>query len=166
MKKIEATIRAYKFDEVKNSLAAAGVEGMTVSEVSEIGGRKSSTYYRGVECSIDLHPMVKLEIVVPDARVASVVRDIERAARTGKMGDGRIFVMPVADAIRIRTGERDSFAVERSTGPRPALLHEADRPRLRQVARRHGPEKLPTAITTPIPLEPRKSDAGEVRRHI
>jgi nitrogen regulatory protein P-II 1 len=107
MKKIEAIIRPFKLDDVKEGLSEIGVEGMTVSEVKGFGrtGGKTETY-RGAEYLIDFIPKIKIEVVVPDERVRSVIDSIERAARTGKIGDGKIFVFPVDEAIRIRTGER------------------------------------------------------------
>ncbi|MFT7621790.1 MAG: nitrogen regulatory protein P-II 1 [Myxococcota bacterium] len=112
MKKIEAVIRPFKLDEVKESLNEIGVEGMTVTEVRGFGrtGGKTETY-RGAEYLIDFVPKIKLEIVVPANRVHAVTDCIERAARTGKIGDGKIFVTPVDEAIRIRTGERGSKAL-------------------------------------------------------
>ena len=112
MKKIEAIIKPFKLDEVKESLNEIGIAGMTVSEVKGFGrtGGKTETY-RGAEYLIDFVPKVKIEIVVPDDRVHDVIDIIERAARTGKIGDGKIFVIPVDEAIRIRTGERGDSAV-------------------------------------------------------
>ena len=112
MKKIEAIIRPFKLDEVKESLNEIGVEGMTVSEVKGFGrtGGKTETY-RGAEYLIDFVPKIKLEIVVPEERVHMVIDCIERAARTGKIGDGKIFVVPIDEAVRIRTGERGPDAL-------------------------------------------------------
>jgi nitrogen regulatory protein P-II 1 len=122
MKKIEATIKPYTLDEVKDCLSEAGVQGMTVSEVRGFGGPKGIRRYRGAEFAVDLHPMVKLEIVVADEQVASVARTIEKAARTGQVDDGRISVTPVHDAIRIRTGEHGLSAIEHSTPEASAEL--------------------------------------------
>lgn len=107
MTKIEAIIRPFKLDEVKESLSEIGIEGMTVSEVKGFGrtGGQTETY-RGAEYLIDFVPKVRLEVVIPDDRVHAVIDCIERAARTGRIGDGKIFVIPVSEVIRIRTGER------------------------------------------------------------
>ena len=112
MKKIEAIIRPFKLDEVKEALGDIGVEGMTVSEVKGFGrtGGKTETY-RGAEYLIDFIPKIKLEIVVPAERAHGVIDCIERAARTGKIGDGKIFVTPVDEVVRIRTGERGADAL-------------------------------------------------------
>ena len=112
MKKIEAIIRPFKLDEVKEALAEIGVEGMTVSEVKGFGrtGGKTETY-RGAEYLIDFVPKIRIEVVVPDERAASVVDGIERAARTGKIGDGKIFVSSIDEVVRIRTGERGPDAL-------------------------------------------------------
>ena len=112
MKKIEAILRPFKLDEVKEALAEIGIEGMTVSEVKGFGrtGGKTETY-RGAEYLIDFIPKIKLEIVVPAARAHDVIDCIERAARTGKIGDGKIFVTPVDEVVRIRTGERGPDAL-------------------------------------------------------
>ncbi len=112
MKKIEAVIRPFKLDEVKESLSEIGIEGMTVTEVRGFGrtGGKTETY-RGAEYLIDFVPKIKIEIVVPDARVHGVLDCIERAARTSRIGDGKIFVSPVDEVIRIRTGERGETAL-------------------------------------------------------
>ena len=112
MKKIEAIIKPFKLDEVKEQLNEIGIQGMTVSEVKGFGrtGGKTETY-RGAEYLIDFVPKVKIEIVVPDDRVHDVIECIERAARTGKIGDGKIFVLPIDEAIRIRTGERGDNAL-------------------------------------------------------
>jgi nitrogen regulatory protein P-II 1 len=136
MRKIEATIRPYKLDEVKDCLSEAGVQGITVSEVKGYGALKGTSHYRGVRYVVDLHPMVKLEIVVPDAQVADLVRNIEKAARTGRVGDGRIFVTPVLDAVRIRTGEHGSSTIELSTTPREDDLAQAPQSHPRHIGRR------------------------------
>jgi nitrogen regulatory protein P-II 1 len=112
MKKVEAIIKPFKLDEVKEALGEAGVQGMTVTEVKGFGrtGGKREVY-RGSAYVVDFVPKVKIEVVVPDALVAQVVDAIERAAKTGRIGDGKIFVSPVEEAIRIRTGERGDDAI-------------------------------------------------------
>ena len=112
MKKIEAVIKPFKLDEVKEALQDAGVQGMTVLEAKGYGRQKGhSELYRGAEYVIDFLPKIKIEVVVPDDMVNSVVDAIQAAARTGKIGDGKIFVSDVLDVIRIRTGEPGSQAV-------------------------------------------------------
>lgn len=112
MKKIEAVIKPFKLDEVKEALQDAGVQGMTVLEAKGYGRQKGhSELYRGAEYVIDFLPKIKIEVVVPDDMVNSVVDAIQAAARTGKIGDGKIFVSDVLDVIRIRTGESGSQAV-------------------------------------------------------
>ena len=112
MKKVEAIIKPFKLDEVKEGLAAVGVQGLTVSEVKGFGRQKGHTeLYRGAEYVVDFLPKVKLEIIVRDEQVAEVIDAIEKAARTGRIGDGKIFVVPVEEVIRIRTGERGGNAV-------------------------------------------------------
>ena len=112
MKKIEAIIKPFKLDEVKENLNAVGVRGLTVSEVKGFGRQKGHTeFYRGAEYVVDFLPKVKLEIIVQEEMVAKVVETIEKAARTGRIGDGKIFVTPVEDVVRIRTGERGEDAV-------------------------------------------------------
>jgi nitrogen regulatory protein PII len=112
MKKIEAIVKPFKLEEVKDALSAAGVEGMTVSEVKGFGRQKGHTeIYRGNEYTVDFLPKIKIEIVLPDNMVANAVEAIVKAARTGKIGDGKVFVSPVEDAIRIRTEERGDHAV-------------------------------------------------------
>jgi nitrogen regulatory protein P-II 1 len=112
MKKIEAIIKPFKLDEVKEALARAGVEGLTVSEVKGFGRQKGHTeLYRGAEYVVDFLPKVKLEIVVDDNKAAPVVEAILTAARTGRIGDGKIFVLPIDEAVRIRTGERGGDAL-------------------------------------------------------
>ena len=112
MKKIEAIIKPFKLDEVKEALAEIGIEGMTVSDVKGFGrtGGKREVY-RGAEYIVDFVPKTKLEIVVRDEQVKLVVETIERAAKTGKIGDGKIFVLAVDHAVRIRTGETGSDAI-------------------------------------------------------
>jgi nitrogen regulatory protein P-II 1 len=112
MKLIIAIIKPFKLEEVKEALAAAGIEGMTVTEVKGFGRQKGHTeIYRGSEYTVDFLPKVKFEIVIGDDRVQRAVDAIVAAAKTGKIGDGKVFVMPVEDAIRIRTEERGETAV-------------------------------------------------------
>jgi nitrogen regulatory protein P-II 1 len=112
MKKIEAIIKPFKLDDVKDALTAAGVIGMTVSEVRGFGRQKGHTeMYRGGEYKVDFLPKMKLEIVVPDDRVAKVVELITGAAKTGSIGDGKIFLSSLDDAVRIRTGEHGEQAI-------------------------------------------------------
>jgi nitrogen regulatory protein P-II 1 len=107
MKKIEAIIQPFKLDETKEALQAIGIEGMTISEVRGHGRQKGhKEVYRGQEYTVDLLPKVKIELVVSDNRVDEVVRTLVDAARTGKIGDGKIFVLDVVDAIRIRNDDR------------------------------------------------------------
>jgi nitrogen regulatory protein P-II 1 len=107
MKKIEAIIQPFKLDEVKEALQGIGVEGMTISEVRGHGRQKGhKEVYRGQEYTVDLLPKVKIELVVADSRLDEVTRTIVEAARTGKIGDGKIFVMDVLEAIRIRNDDR------------------------------------------------------------
>jgi nitrogen regulatory protein P-II 1 len=112
MKKVEAIIKPFKLDEVKEALSSVGVQGLTVSEVKGFGRQKGHTeLYRGAEYVVDFLPKVKLEIIVADEMAAQVVETIERAARTGRIGDGKIFVMPMEEVVRIRTGERGANAL-------------------------------------------------------
>ena len=112
MKKIEAIIKPFKLEDVKEALAEAGVEGLTVTEVKGFGRQKGHTeIYRGSEYTVDFLPKLKIEIVLPDARVKAAVDAICKAAKTGKIGDGKIFILPVEDAVRIRTDERGEKAV-------------------------------------------------------
>jgi nitrogen regulatory protein P-II 1 len=112
MKKVEAIIKPFKLDDVKEALAEVGVQGLTVSEVKGFGRQKGhSELYRGAEYVVDFLPKVKVEVVVEDETVHKVVEAVERAARTGKIGDGKIFVFPVDEVVRIRTGERGPGAV-------------------------------------------------------
>jgi len=112
MKKIEAIIKPFKLDEVKNALHEIGVTGMTVSEVRGFGRQKGHTeVYRGAEYVIDFLPKVKIEVVLDDALVPRAVEAIQQAAKTDKIGDGKIFVFPVEEALRIRTGERGRDAL-------------------------------------------------------
>jgi nitrogen regulatory protein P-II 1 len=112
MRKIEAIIKPFKLEEVKEALAEVGVEGMTVSEVKGFGRQKGHTeIYRGSEYTVDFLPKIKLEIVVGDAITDQAVVAIVKAAKTGKIGDGKVFVSNVEDAVRIRTDERGDKAV-------------------------------------------------------
>ena len=112
MKKVEAIIKPFKLDEVKESLSNLGVQGLTVSEVKGFGRQKGHTeLYRGAEYVVDFLPKVKLEVIVSDDKAQEVVTAIENAAKTGRIGDGKIFVTPVEEVIRIRTGERGSEAL-------------------------------------------------------
>src|SRR5207245_11466891 len=112
MKKIEAIIKPFKLDEVKQRLTSAGITGMTISEVKGFGRQKSHTeLYRGAEYVVDFLPKVKLDIIVSDELVSQVVEAIQRAAKTGRIGDGKIFVLPIEDVVRIRTGERGGDAI-------------------------------------------------------
>ena len=112
MKKIEAIIRHFKLEDVKNALSEQGVQGMTVSEVRGFGRQKGHTeMYRGTEYAVDFVPKVKIEIVVSDGSVKSVIDTILSAAQTGQIGDGKIFVGDLADTIRIRTGETGEEAI-------------------------------------------------------
>jgi nitrogen regulatory protein PII len=107
MKLIEAIIKPFKVDDVRNALSEIGVQGLTVTEAKGFGRQKGHTeLYRGAEYVVDLVPKMKLEIVVPDDLLERAIEAISTAASTGKIGDGKIFVLPVADSIRIRTGER------------------------------------------------------------
>ncbi len=112
MKKIEAIVRHYKLEDVKNALAELGVVGMTITEVRGFGRQKGHTeMYRGTEYAVDFVPKVKIEIVVDDDRVQEAVDTVIRAAQTGQIGDGKIFVSDLLDTIRIRTGETGSEAL-------------------------------------------------------
>ncbi|MEO5334511.1 MAG: P-II family nitrogen regulator [Magnetococcus sp. YQC-5] len=112
MKKIEAIIKPFKLDDVKEALAEVGIQGITVTEVRGFGRQKGHTeLYRGAEYVVDFLPKLKVEVVLEDDRVDQAVEAIERAARTGRIGDGKIFVTPVERVIRIRTGERDANAL-------------------------------------------------------
>ena len=112
MKKVEAIIKPFKLEEVKDALSEVGVEGMTVTEVKGFGRQKGHTeIYRGNEYTVDFLPKIKVEFVLTDAAVPAAVEAILKAARTGKIGDGKVFVSPVEEAVRIRTGERGQEAV-------------------------------------------------------
>jgi nitrogen regulatory protein P-II 1 len=112
MKLIVAIIKPFKLEEVKEALAGIGVEGMTVTEVKGFGRQKGHTeVYRGSEYTVDFLPKVKVEIVVADEIVAKVIAAIGQSAKTGKIGDGKVFVLPLDEAVRIRTGERGEIAL-------------------------------------------------------
>jgi nitrogen regulatory protein P-II 1 len=112
MKKVEAIIKPFKLDDVKEALTEIGIVGMTVTEVRGFGRQKGHTeLYRGSEYTIDFLPKVKVEIVVPEIMVSKVVDTIIAAAKTGSIGDGKVFVLPVEEAVRIRTGERGGDAI-------------------------------------------------------
>ena len=112
MKKIEAIIKPFKLEEVKDALIKVGIGGMTVSEVRGFGQQKGETeIYRGTEYVVDFLPKIKIEVIVKDEDVEKVIEAITKGARTGKIGDGKIFVMPVEKVIRIRTGEEDEEAI-------------------------------------------------------
>jgi nitrogen regulatory protein P-II 1 len=111
MKKIEAIIKPFKLDEVREALAKAGITGLTVTEVKGFGRQKGhSELYRGAEYQVEFLPKVKLEILVEDAQASPIVEALAAAARTGRIGDGKIFIVPIEDALRIRTGERGAAA--------------------------------------------------------
>ena len=112
MKKIEAIIKPFKLDDVKEALNGIGIKGMTISEVKGYGRQKGHTeIYRGAEYVIDFLPKLKVEIIVPADQVDTVIETIVTAAKTGKIGDGKIFVLPVDRVVRVRTGERDMEAI-------------------------------------------------------
>jgi len=112
MKMVEAIVKPFKLDEVKEALTKAGIQGMTVEEVKGFGRQKGHTeLYRGAEYTVDFLPKVKLQILVTDDKVAEVVDAITAAARTGKIGDGKIFVYPIEEVVRIRTGEKGADAI-------------------------------------------------------
>ncbi len=112
MHKVEAIIKPFKLDEVKEALNGIGIQGITVCEVKGFGRQKGHTeLYRGAEYVVDFLPKIKLEVVVPDDMVDKVTGAIQGAANTGRIGDGKIFVLPVANAVRIRTGEQGDDAI-------------------------------------------------------
>ena len=112
MKKIEAIIKPFKLDDVKHALTGLGITGMTITEVKGYGRQKGHTeMYRGAEYHVEFNPKIKIELVVPDELADKAVAAIAEAANTGRIGDGKIFVLPVEEAIRIRTGERGASAV-------------------------------------------------------
>ncbi len=112
MKKIEAIIKPFKLEEVKDALAEVGIEGMTVSEVKGFGRQKGHTeIYRGSEYTVDFLPKIKIELVVADPSADAAVAAIVKSAKTGKIGDGKVFVLPILEAVRIRTDEKGEQAV-------------------------------------------------------
>ena len=112
MKKVEAIVRHFKLEDIKNALAEHGIDGMTVSEVRGFGRQKGHTeMYRGTEYTVDFVPKVKLEIICSDDNLQKVVDTILQTAQTGQIGDGKIFVTPVSEVIRVRTGEKDAAAL-------------------------------------------------------
>jgi nitrogen regulatory protein P-II 1 len=112
MKKVEAIIKPFKLDEVKSALSSVAVQGITVTEVQGFGRQKGhKEIYRGAEYIVELVPKIKIEVIVPDGAVTRVLETITKSAKTGKIGDGKIFVLPVEEAVRIRTGERGEGAV-------------------------------------------------------
>jgi nitrogen regulatory protein PII len=112
MKKVEAIIKPFKLEEVKDALAEIGVEGMTITEVKGFGRQKGHTeIYRGSEYTVDFLPKIKLELVLPDGRIDAAIAAIVKAAKTGKIGDGKVFVSKIEEAVRIRTEEKGDTAV-------------------------------------------------------
>jgi len=112
MKKIEAIIKPFKIEEVKDALSELGIEGMTVTEVKGFGRQKGHTeIYRGSEYTVDFLPKIKLELVLADSVVEAAIKAITESAKTGKIGDGKVFVLPVENATRIRTGETGDQAI-------------------------------------------------------
>ena len=112
MKKIEAIVKPFKLDDIKEALQRLDIKGMTITEVKGFGRQKGHTeIYRGAEYIIDFIPKVKLELILDDAQVPQTLKTIQDAARTGKIGDGKIFVLPVEEVIRIRTGEQGKEAI-------------------------------------------------------
>lgn len=112
MKKIEAIIKPFKLDEIKDALQHLDIKGMTITEVKGFGRQKGHTeIYRGAEYQVDFIPKVKLELVLDDSQLSQVLKAIRESAQTGKIGDGKIFVLPVEEVIRIRTGETGSAAI-------------------------------------------------------
>ena len=112
MKKLEAIIKPFRLDEVKDALTAIGIQGMTVTEVKGFGRQKGhAELYRGAEYVVDFVPKIKVEIVLADEMIEEAVKVIEKAAKTGHIGDGKIFISHIENAVRIRTGERDDRAI-------------------------------------------------------
>ena len=112
MKKVEAIIRHFKLEDVKNALTEQGIAGMTITEVRGFGRQKGHTeMYRGTEYEVDFVPKIKIEVVVPDAKLQTVLDTIMRSAQTGQVGDGKMFVTDLAEAVRIRTGESGESAL-------------------------------------------------------
>ncbi len=112
MKKIEAVIKPFRLDEVRDAVARLGIQGMTITEVKGFGRQKGHTeFYRGVEYMVDFLPKIKIEIIIPDTLVDETIKVITQAARTGYIGDGKIFVSSIENAVRIRTGEQEEGAI-------------------------------------------------------
>lgn len=112
MKKIEAIVKPFKLDDVKEALNEIGLHGMTISEVKGYGRQKGhKEIYRGAEYVVDFIPKIKIEIIVESERVGQVMETIEKAAKTGKIGDGKIFILPIEEVIRVRTGEKGKDAI-------------------------------------------------------
>ena len=112
MQKVEAIIKPFKLDEVKEALNAIGIQGITVSEVKGFGRQKGHTeLYRGAEYVVDFLPKIKVEVIIPDDMLDKVIDSVQGAANTGRIGDGKIFIIPIVDAVRIRTGERGDEAI-------------------------------------------------------
>ena len=112
MKKVEAIVRHFKLEDVKNALSELGIQGMTITEVRGFGRQKGHTeMYRGTEYEVDFVPKVKVEVAVPDSKVQSVLDTIMRSAQTGQVGDGKMFVSDLSEAVRIRTGETGEDAL-------------------------------------------------------
>ena len=112
MKKVEAIIKPFKLDEVKEALNEIGIQGITISEVKGFGRQKGHTeLYRGAEYVVDFIPKIKLEIIVSDSILPQVIEAIEKSAKTGRIGDGKIFIIPLEEAVRIRTGEKGADAI-------------------------------------------------------
>ena len=112
MKKIEAIIKPFKLEEVKDALTELGIEGMTVTEVKGFGRQKGHTeIYRGSEYTVDFLPKIKIDVIISDAQLDVAVAAIIKAAKTGKIGDGKVFIVPISDVVRIRTGETGDAAV-------------------------------------------------------
>ena len=112
MKMVEAIVKPFKLEEVKGALTKVGIQGMTTAEVKGFGRQKGHTeLYRGAEYTVDFLPKVKIQILVPDDKVAEIIEVITESARTGKIGDGKIFVTPVEEVVRIRTGEKGPDAI-------------------------------------------------------
>jgi len=112
VKKIEAIIKPFKLDEVKDALTELGIQGMTISDVKGFGRQKAHTeLYRGAEYVVDFVPKIKIEMIIPDVLLKDVVRTIEQQAKTGRIGDGKIFIYDIEDAVRIRTGQRGEGSI-------------------------------------------------------
>ncbi|CAN2050602.1 nitrogen regulatory protein PII-1 [Candidatus Magnetomoraceae bacterium gMMP-1] len=112
MKKVEAIIKPFKLDDVKEALNGIGIQGMTISEVKGYGRQKGhKEIYRGAEYDVDFIPKIKIEIIVDADRVEQIINIIQKSANTGKIGDGKIFVIPIEEAVRVRTGEKGNNAI-------------------------------------------------------